>query len=76
MYMYIHVVKEMTSFRGLSHLMSVTYIVMYVYTPEIIPILITIHFYITQVPLSTEDTVSISNVDFCHDSTLTMSLGL
>ena len=42
----------------------------------ILKLLITIHFYITQVPLSTEDTVSISNIEQCHDSILTMSLGL
>ena len=37
--------------------------------------LITIH-YILQVPLSTEDTVSISNIDKSCDSILTMSLGM
>ena len=72
----VYVVKEMTSFCGLGHLMGVAYTLMYVYIPEIIPILITIHFYITQVPLSTEGTVCSSNIDLCHDSTLTMSLGL
>ena len=44
-------------------------------------LLITINFYITQVhvPLSTEDTLSISNIKHvkqCHDSIRTMSLGL
>ena len=37
--------------------------------------LITIH-YILQVSLSTEGTVSTSNIDQSHDSILTMSLGM
>ena len=31
--------------------------------------------YITQVPPLSDGTLSSSNIDLCHDSTLTMSLG-
>ena len=46
---------------------------MYTCIPEIINYY---SLYITQVPLSTEYTPSISNIEQCHDSILTMSLGL
>ena len=53
--------------------MGVACIIMSACTPEIINYY---SLYITQVPLSTEDTPSISNIEQCHDSILTMSLGL